>query len=156
VPGYDLSAGELLKLGEGLVLEQSGASVYALATGLLANRAVAMVRSVASAFLGAVGACPDASLKQAMNDVVIPLSWSREDASGDLAQIRARHAQRDTRAHRGDVVLRQVRVHARRARLQTIQASVNGRRKLRSAAWNRNRRDIQDVSRAWDSPTSSM
>src|SRR5262249_42099342 len=101
-----LSAGELLKLGERLGLEQSAASVHALATGLLANRAVAMVRSVARAFLGAVRACPDAGLQQTMNHVVIPVSWPRKDASGYVAHIGARHAERGARAHRGNVVLR--------------------------------------------------
>jgi hypothetical protein len=150
-----LPTGELLKLDEGLGIEQRGTCMYACAARLLTGRAVKMVGGVACALLSAARACPDTSLEQAMDDEAIPLSWSRQDPGGDLAQVRAHHAQRDARAHLGDVILSQIRIRARRARLQTSQASINGRRELVNAARNGSRRGIKHVSGGGHSPTSS-
>jgi hypothetical protein len=114
-----------------------------------------MVSGVTCALLGAARACPDTSLKQAMDHEVIPPSWARQDPGGDLAQVRARYAQRDARAHFGDVILSQIRIRARRARLQTSQASINGRRELVNAARTGSRRGIKHVSGGGHSPISS-
>src|SRR5262249_48181678 len=129
--------------------------VYAGAAGLLADGAMTMMRGVPGALVGAARAGTHTGLEKTMDDEFIPVRWTCEDPGRDLAQIRAGHAEGDARGHPGYVRLREIRVHARRARLKTLQARVDGRGQLGKAERQFGRRDIQHVSRRGHGSTSS-
>jgi hypothetical protein len=86
-----------------------------------------MMLRVPGALLGAQRALPHASLQQTMNDDVVGLGRPREDPRHDVAHISATQAERDACAHLRHVGLDKIGVGARRARLEAVQASVDGR-----------------------------
>jgi hypothetical protein len=86
-----------------------------------------MMLRVPGALLGADRALAHAGLQQTMNYAVVRLGGPGEDPRHEAAHIGAIRAERDARAHLRHVGFHQVRVRTRRARLCTVQASVDRR-----------------------------
>jgi hypothetical protein len=105
-----------------------------------------MMRRVPVAFVGAARTRAHARLQQPVNDEIIPMGGSRQDPRRDGAHIRARQAKRDARGQFRDVVLGEIGVIARRARLDTFQAGIDRRRDSLGAGRDSSRRGIQHVS----------
>jgi hypothetical protein len=120
-----LGAGRVLDVAESFSIEQRVARLDAGAAYLLTDGAVTMMRRVPTAFVGTARARAHARLQQSVNDEIIPMGSSRQDPRGGGAHIRACQAKLDARGHFGDVVLGEIGVIARRARLDTFrQASI--------------------------------
>jgi hypothetical protein len=136
----------LLDIPESLSLEQRAARLDTGTTYLFADGAVPMMRGVPVAFIGAARTRAHARLQQPVNNEIVPMGRSRQGPRGDGAHIRACQAKRGAYRHFGDVVLGEIGVTARRARLDTFQAGIDRRRDLPDTGWDVSRRGLQHVS----------
>jgi hypothetical protein len=141
-----LGAGQVLELLEGFSIQQSDARPHADAASLLADGAVSMVFGMPGALLSAAFACANASLQQAVDHDLIPVSQPGQNSRGELANIRAIQAERDARAHFSHVVLGEIRVRARRAGLDAAQAGVDRSRDFRNAGRHIAWKGTQDLA----------
>ena len=110
-----------------LALEQNRASPDAVTTRLGADRAVAMVLGVPIALLGTRGARTHTGDEQIADGEEIPLSGSRKNPRGGVADVGADQIERDAGSQRDDVLLDEIGVRARRAGLDAGQAGVDCR-----------------------------
>lgn len=146
-------AGQLLELGERLSIKQRSARRFTGATRLGADRAVTVMLGVPGAFLGAQRAIAHTALEQAMNDKVIGLGGPGEDPRDEVAHIGAGEAESDAFAHLGDVGFDEIRVRARRACLETVQASIDRCGDLVDSERDAGRRGVQHVPRVSHAPS---
>jgi hypothetical protein len=105
-----------------------------------------MVIGVPGALLSAGRAQPDAGPQQVVNDELVPLGGSRNDTRRDIAHIRAIQAERDAGTQLVDVLLGEICVGVRNARLGTVQAGVDSRCDFRDTERHLSRRGIQHFS----------
>lgn len=85
----DLGAGRLLGVVERLGLEERRTRSHTGPADLLADRAVAMMLSVAGALLRAVAAGANARFQQAVDEEQVRVGGPREHAGRDVARVRA-------------------------------------------------------------------
>jgi len=137
------AAGQLLELLERLGIEQRPARHFADAARLGTDRTMPMVLCVTGALIGAERALADARLQQTMNDDVVGLGRPGEDPRYEAAHVGAIEAERDAGAHLRHVGFHEIRVRARRARLDAVQASVDRRCDLSDSERNASRRGVQ-------------
>ena len=102
---------------------------------------------MAGALVGAAGARPDAGLKQAVDDELVPVGGPRQYPRREIAHIGAPQVERDAGAQLVDVLLGEICVGASGAHLNAAQARVDGRRDIGDATGYVGRRGLQHVSR---------
>jgi hypothetical protein len=106
-----------------------------------------MMLGVACALLGAEGALAHAGRQQLANDDVVRLGRPGKDPRDEVAQIGAIQAKRDARPHLRHVGFDEIRIRARRARLDTVQASVDRCRYLSESKRQAARGGLQHLAR---------
>ena len=89
-----------------------------------------MMMCVPGALLGTVRARSHTGVQQVVSNDAVQVGRSRKDLRRDFANARAVQAERRACAQLLDIVLNEIRVRARRARLAAVQAGLDRSRDL--------------------------